>query len=145
MPFRAQACNSFTEGLLFIITALQRTNTENWNKNSQKRNCAATFHIHVSVSVLYIHHDQSAYVFCCRKYVDRSWEYIHRSQTHECGNWGFGGSTPRTGIRLATEFCSEKIPRNRLGMDSVIPRNSVGIPRLTEEPFRSLKRNRITR
>jgi hypothetical protein len=25
-------------------------------------------------------------VFCCRKYVDRSWEYINRSQTHECGN-----------------------------------------------------------
>ncbi len=25
-------------------------------------------------------------LFCCRKYVDRSWEYINRSHTHECGN-----------------------------------------------------------
>jgi hypothetical protein len=25
-------------------------------------------------------------LFCWRKYVDRSWEYINRSQTHECGN-----------------------------------------------------------
>jgi hypothetical protein len=24
-------------------------------------------------------------LFCCRKYVDWSWEYIDRSQTHECG------------------------------------------------------------
>jgi hypothetical protein len=31
-------------------------------------------------------HDGSAF-FCWRKYVDRSWEYINRSQTHECGNW----------------------------------------------------------
>jgi hypothetical protein len=32
-------------------------------------------------------HDQSAYIFCCRKYADLSWEYIDRSQKHECGNW----------------------------------------------------------
>ncbi len=25
-------------------------------------------------------------LFCCRKNVDRSWEYINHSQTHECGN-----------------------------------------------------------
>jgi len=34
--------------------------------------------------------------------------------------------------RLATEFCSEKIPRNRLGMVSVIPRKKVVIPRHSE-------------
>jgi hypothetical protein len=37
-------------------------------------------YIHVSVSDLW-----SAY-FAAGKYVDRSWEYINRSQTHECGN-----------------------------------------------------------
>jgi hypothetical protein len=26
-------------------------------------------------------------LFCWRKYADRSWDYINRSQTHECGNW----------------------------------------------------------
>jgi hypothetical protein len=29
---------------------------------------------------------RSICLFCCRKYVDRSWEYIKCSQTHECGN-----------------------------------------------------------
>ncbi len=33
--------------------------------------------------------DQSAYS-AARKYVDRSWEYINHSQTHECGNWDWG-------------------------------------------------------
>jgi hypothetical protein len=30
--------------------------------------------------------DRSAYS-SAGKYVDQSWEYINRSQTHECGNW----------------------------------------------------------
>jgi hypothetical protein len=35
-------------------------------------------------------------------------------------------------VGLATEFRSEKIPRNRLGMVSVIPRKKVFIPRHSE-------------
>jgi hypothetical protein len=28
-------------------------------------------------------------VYCAAaKYVHRSWDYINRSHTHECGNWG---------------------------------------------------------
>ncbi len=37
-------------------------------------------------------------LFCWRKYVDWSWEYINRSKTHECGNWGWGRAIPRKGI-----------------------------------------------
>jgi hypothetical protein len=37
-------------------------------------------------------------LFCWRKYVDRSWDYINRSQTHECGNWGWDRAIPRNGI-----------------------------------------------
>ncbi len=33
---------------------------------------------------------RSVCLFCCSKYVDRSWNYINRSQTHECGNWYWG-------------------------------------------------------
>jgi hypothetical protein len=29
-----------------------------------------------------------------RKYVDRSWEHLNRSQTHECGNWNWGCTFP---------------------------------------------------
>jgi hypothetical protein len=39
------------------------------------------FHIHVSVSDLNYSHLLIC-LFCCRKYVDRSWEYKNRSQRH---------------------------------------------------------------
>ncbi len=50
----------------------------------------------------------SACLFCWRKYVDRSWVYIHvnRSQTHECGNWGWGRAIPRKGIHKWDFRCS---------------------------------------
>jgi hypothetical protein len=52
-------------------------------------------------------------------------------------------------LGLATEFRSEKIPRNSLGTDSVIPRKKVLIPtefRIPRKsPFRSSERNGIPR
>jgi hypothetical protein len=51
----------------------------------------------------------------------------------------------RSGLGLATEFRSEKIPRNGLGTDSVIPRKKTLIPRVfrvpRKTPFRSSERN----
>jgi hypothetical protein len=38
------------------------------------------------------------YLFCCKIYVDQSWEYINRSQKHECGNWDWGRAIPRKRI-----------------------------------------------
>jgi hypothetical protein len=38
--------------------------------------------------------------------VDRSWEYINRSQTHECGNWHRGRAIPRKGIHKWDFLCS---------------------------------------
>ncbi len=38
-------------------------------------------------------HDRSAYS-AAGKYVDRSWGYINRSQTHECGNRDWGRAIP---------------------------------------------------
>ncbi len=47
--------------------------------------------------------------------MDRSWEYINRSQTHECGNWYWGRAIPRKGIHklefpcsVAASLCSSK-------------------------------------
>jgi hypothetical protein len=40
------------------------------------------FYIHVSVSDLQYIFPRSICLFCCRKYVDQSWEYINPSQTH---------------------------------------------------------------
>jgi hypothetical protein len=63
---------------------LQIHNTENSKQifpEEELRGLIPNIHIHVSVS------DRSAYSAAV-KCVDRSfWEYINRSQTHECGNW----------------------------------------------------------
>jgi hypothetical protein len=40
----------------------------------------------ISERDIYISRIGSAYS-AAGKYVDRSWEYINYSQTHECGNW----------------------------------------------------------
>ncbi len=48
----------------------------------------------------------SVCLFCCKKYVDWSWEYINRSQTHKCGNWYWGHAIPRKGIYRCNFLCS---------------------------------------
>ena len=50
-------------------------------------------------------HDQSAYS-AAGKYVDRTWEYINRSQTHECGNWDCGRAIPFLRIHKWDFRCS---------------------------------------
>ncbi len=56
-------------------------------------------------------------LFCWRKYVERSWDYINRSQTHECGNWGWGRAIPRKGIHKGDFRCSVRGPH------FLVPRN----------------------
>ncbi len=61
---------------------------------------------HISVRDLYVYYqDQSAYS-AAWKGVDRSWEYINCSQTHECGNWDWGRAVPRKGIHKWDFPCS---------------------------------------
>ena len=52
---------------------LQRQNTE--------RGLSPNFHIH-ALCAIYIF-PPSVCLFCWRKYVDRSWDYLNRSQTHD--------------------------------------------------------------
>jgi hypothetical protein len=68
------------------------------NKYSQKRNIGFSVPISfMRLSVIYIF-PRPVCLFSWRKYVDRSWDYINRSQTHECGNLGWGRAIPRKGI-----------------------------------------------
>ncbi len=81
-------CSSATPG-----TTLQKQNAKNLKKIFSEKEywgLSPNFHIH----------------FCWRKYVDQSWEYIHRSQTHECGNWDWGLAIPRKGIYKRNCRCS---------------------------------------
>ncbi len=49
---------------------------------------------------------RSICLFCCRKYVVRSWKYINRPQTHECGNCDWGRAISRKGIDKWDFRCS---------------------------------------
>ncbi len=63
------------------------------NKNFQKRNSAVAVPFMCQWAIYMF--PRSICLFCCWNFVDRSWENIKRSQTHECGNWDWGRAIPR--------------------------------------------------
>ena len=90
-----------------------------WNKYSQKRNYAVTVPIFTFMCLWAINIlPPSICLFCCRKYVDWSWEYtsINRSQIHECGNWVWGRAIPRKGIYKWDFRCSVYSPYIKEGV-----------------------------
>jgi hypothetical protein len=98
-----------TRSVNTLTDTLQRHNTENLKRifpERELRSLNTNFHIHVAVSDLIYSHNRSAYS-AAGKNVNRSWEYINRSQTHECGNWDWGRAIPFLGIYINGIFrCS---------------------------------------
>ncbi len=87
------------------------------------RDLSPNFNIHVSVSDLYI--PRIGLPSAAGKYVDRWWEYINRSQAHECGNWDWGCAIPFLGIFVADVGIMSLVPSNLLissgGINFVTP------------------------
>jgi hypothetical protein len=76
-----------------------------YSHKKELRSLSPYFHIHVSVSVCDVSHDQSTY-FPAAEYADRSWEYINRTPKHECMNWDCGRAVPFMGIYVSNFRCS---------------------------------------
>jgi hypothetical protein len=73
-------------------SAIQRHNTENWKQifpEKELRGLSPNFHIHVSVSDLYIPTIVMPILLQENMWTDPGniYIYIYRSQTHECGNF----------------------------------------------------------
>ncbi len=100
-----------------LAYTLLRTNTENLRQifSEKELRDSSNFHIHVFVSDLYIPTMDLPILLqeiCGLWSLDWSWEYINRSQTHECGNWDWGRAIPRKWIHKwgFSLQCSQKKP-----------------------------------
>ncbi len=70
-------------------------------------------------------------------YVDRSWEYINRSQTHECGNWDWGRAITRKGIHKWDFPCNAGQNRRVFSAKSYICNSNKNV----ERQYGSLKKH----
>ncbi len=85
---------------------LQRQNAENLKQifpEKEYQGLSPNLHVHVSVSELYM---PMMGLPVLLEEICRSWEYINRSKTHECGNWGWGRAIPRKGLYKRNCRCS---------------------------------------
>jgi hypothetical protein len=71
-------------------------------------NCAASLPISTFICVCerFIYSQDRSTYFPAAEKADPSWEFINRSQTHECGNWDCGRASPFLGIFVSVfRFC----------------------------------------
>jgi hypothetical protein len=82
----------------FFSYCTAKTKYRNFETNIPRKGVSVPISTFMRLWVIY-KFPRSVCLFCWRKYVDRSWDYINRSQTHECGNWGWGRAIPRKGMQ----------------------------------------------
>ncbi len=100
VAYSVLSCNYSLASLLYICSALTaKIQYRKIETNIPKKGIAQpqSQFPHVFVSDLYTPTIKVPILFA-GKYVDRSWEYIIRSQTHKCGNGDWGRAIPRKGI-----------------------------------------------
>jgi hypothetical protein len=102
----ASPCFYFVSAALVYTAKQNAKNFQQIFPEKEYRGLSPNFHIHVSVSELYTVFPRWVCLFCRRKYVDQSWEFISRSGTHKCGNCGWGHAIPQKGIHKPNCRCS---------------------------------------
>ncbi len=101
-------CNAYWYRLSPIPFCTAKTQYQKFETNIPKKGIVRppSQSPHSCVSQRFIYsHDWSAYS-ATGKYVDQSWKYINRSQTHECGNWDWGRAVSFLGIYKWDFRCS---------------------------------------
>jgi hypothetical protein len=79
-----------------------------YSQKRKLRSVSPNFYIHLDSCVCerFIYSHDVLPISAAGKYVDRSWEYINRSQTHECRNWDWGRAIPFLGIVVSNfRYC----------------------------------------
>ncbi len=114
VSFLTNGTFSFTQGLaqvqdpMFFSSYTAKTKYRNFEINIPRKGISGpqSQFPHSYVCERFIYSTISVSLFCWRNYVDRSWDYINRSQTHECWNWGWGRAIPRKEINKGDFLCS---------------------------------------
>jgi hypothetical protein len=74
-----------------------------WNKYSHQWNWATLSLISTFQYLLAIYKfPWSVHLFCCIAFANWSWQYLNRSQIHECRNWEWGSTVLFWGIFVST-------------------------------------------
>jgi hypothetical protein len=85
-------------GSHLCITRIQTVHCAPPYYTNTELKCSVSQFLHSYICEIFIYFQDWSVYFAAAKYVDRSWEYINRSQTHECGNRDWGRTIPRKGI-----------------------------------------------
>ncbi len=91
--------HSFTRIYLFLVTALQRNSDLCIPRKGTVRPQSQFPHSCVCERFIYSH-GWSTY-FPAAEEADRSWEYINRTQKHDCRNWDCGHVVPFLGLYVS--------------------------------------------
>ncbi len=83
----------FQYGYLYVIRTAKKFRFM-YSQKMKLYGLSPNFHIHVSVSDLYI---PTVHLFSCSR-IGISWVYKNNSQKHECRNWDYGRAVLQLGI-----------------------------------------------